>query len=119
MGSVSRKAERPNPSTHIFLLLMNMANLEPDIFLGEWPRRVGDDILETLPNDQQSAINVRQPTNLQALVVFLLLLVDNPKSEVDLIRLFKIRLHAHDLRECFFGVFERAVAIVQYANSIP
>ena len=34
--------------THILLLLMNVADLEPDVLLIERPRRIGNDILETL-----------------------------------------------------------------------
>lgn len=33
---------------YIFLLLVDMANLEPDVLLGERSRRVGDNILEAL-----------------------------------------------------------------------
>ena len=43
---------------------------------------------------------------LQALLEFLLLFVDYAESEVDLVCLFKIWLHAHDLRESLFGVFQ-------------
>jgi hypothetical protein len=34
--------------TYVFLLLMHMANLEPDVFLAEGPRRVSDDVTEAL-----------------------------------------------------------------------
>lgn len=34
--------------TYIFLLLMNMSNLKPDVFLCQWRRRGVHDVLETL-----------------------------------------------------------------------
>lgn len=34
--------------THVLLLLMHMANLEPDIVLGEWRRRRADNEFEAL-----------------------------------------------------------------------
>lgn len=60
-----------------------------------------------------------QVSHLQTLVVFLLLLVDDTQSKVYLIGLFEIRLHAHDLRKCFFGVLEGTVAIIKYSNAVP
>ena len=61
----------------------------------------------------------RQGTDLQTLLKLLLLLVDDAEAEVDLVRLFKARLHAHDLGEGLFGVFQRAIPIVENANSVP
>lgn len=49
----------------------------------------------------------------------LLLLIDYSESEVDLIGLFEIWLHPHDLGECFLGVLKRAISIVQDANAVP
>lgn len=51
-------------------------------------------------------------TYLKTLLEFLLLLVDYAKSEVDLIRLLKIWLHAHDLRKGFLCMFQRAISVV-------
>ena len=34
--------------SYIFLLLVDVANLEPDVFLGKWPRWVMYDVLEAL-----------------------------------------------------------------------
>ena len=34
--------------TYIFLLLVNMADLEPDVLFVEWPRWIRDDVLEAL-----------------------------------------------------------------------
>jgi hypothetical protein len=48
-----------------------------------------------------------------------LLLVNYTKPEVDFVGLLEARLHAHDLGEGFFGMLERTVAIVQYADPIP
>jgi hypothetical protein len=36
------------PVSYIFLLLMNVTDLEPNIFLGKWPRRIVNDVLEAL-----------------------------------------------------------------------
>lgn len=46
--SPSAMARLLNPDTYIFLLLVNMADLEPDILFCEWPRRIGDDPFEAL-----------------------------------------------------------------------
>lgn len=59
------------------------------------------------------------PTYLQALLELLLLLVYYAEAEVDLVGFLEARVHAHDLREGFFGVLERAIAIVQDADTIP
>ena len=59
------------------------------------------------------------PTHLKTLAILLLLLVYDPEAEVDLVGLLKIWLHLHDLGECFLGMVQRAIAIVQYANAIP
>lgn len=34
--------------TYIFLLLVNMSDLKPDIFLSQWPWRIGHDIFKAL-----------------------------------------------------------------------
>jgi len=54
----------------------------------------------------------RDKTYLQALRELLLLLVDYTKTEVYLVCLFEARIHAHDLRKSFFGVFEGTISIV-------
>ena len=41
-------------STYIFLLLMDVADLEPYILLGQWPRRVLHDVFEALEWCQNS-----------------------------------------------------------------
>ena len=56
---------------------------------------------------------------LQTLVVFLLLLIYYSETKVNLIRLLEVWLHVHDLREGLFGMFKRAVAVIQDANSVP
>jgi hypothetical protein len=45
---MSRATEREDLKTYILLLLMDMANLKPDVLFVEWPRRVCHDVLETL-----------------------------------------------------------------------
>jgi hypothetical protein len=56
---------------------------------------------------------------LKTLLVLLLLLVNYAETKVDLIGLFEIRLHPHDLRKGLFGMFERPITIVQNSNTIP
>lgn len=58
-------------------------------------------------------------THFETLLKLLLLLVNDTESEVDLVCLLEVGLHAHDLREGFLGVLQRAVAIVQDTNAIP
>ena len=56
---------------------------------------------------------------LQTLVILLLLLVDYAKPKINFICLLEIRLHVHDLRKSFFGMFERSIAIVEDADAVP
>lgn len=55
----------------------------------------------------------------ETLVELLLLFVNYAKTEIDLVGLFEVWLHAHDLRESLFSMFERSVAIVEDANPVP
>lgn len=87
----------------VFLLLVNVTNLEPYIFLGEGTRRVSDDVFEAL----------------QTLAELLLLLVDDSQAEINLVGLFKLGSHAHDLRESFLCVVEGAIAVIQDADAVP
>jgi hypothetical protein len=59
------------------------------------------------------------PSYLKAGVVLLLLLVDYTQSKIDLIRLFKVGLHLHDLGKRFFGVVQGTISVVEYADAIP
>ena len=88
-----------------------MSNLEPDVFLikGSW--WIVDNVFEALNSVSNDHSGVGD-AYLKTLLKFLLLLVDYAKSEVDLVGLFEVRLHAHYLRECFFGVFERPISII-------
>lgn len=101
---------------------MDMANLKPDILFIQRPWRIVDDIAKTL-HVITSAMYLRKSVAiyayLQALLKLLLLFIDNAKSEVDLVRLFKVRLHSHNLRECFLSMIERSVTVVQNPNSVP
>jgi hypothetical protein len=45
-------------------------------------------------------------TCLKTLLVLLLLLVDYTEPEIDFVGLFEVGLHAHDLRERFFGMLK-------------
>lgn len=104
---------------YILLLLVHMTNLEPDVFFGKRSRRIGDNVFETLPKCQKNRAVLSRTSDLQALIVLLLLLVDNAKSKVDFVGLLEIRLHAHDLGERFLGMLKRSIAIVEYANTVP
>jgi hypothetical protein len=61
----------------------------------------------------------REATYLQALLELLLLLVYYAEAEVDLVGFLEARVHAHDLGKGFFGVLERAIAIVEDTDTIP
>lgn len=87
----------------ISLLLMNMANLEENVCLVQWRRRV-----------------VRYPTEaFQALVIFVLLFVDDSETKVNFVSLVKVWCHAHHLGEGFFSVLQTAVSIIQNTDAIP
>lgn len=58
-------------------------------------------------------------TYIQTLIELLLLLVNYTQTEVDLVCFLKVGFHAHDLGECFLGMLQRAIAIVQNADAIP
>lgn len=61
----------------------------------------------------------QETTYLERLIVFLLLFVDDAKTEINLVCLIKVRLHFHDLRERVFGMVQRAIAVVEDANAVP
>lgn len=96
-----------------------MADLEPYVLFRKRPWRVGDYVLEALIERQQNTSRIPLSTYLQTLVVLLLLLVDDTQSKVYLIGLLEIRLHAHDLRECLFGMLEGTVTVVEYSYAVP
>ena len=58
-------------------------------------------------------------TYLETLVVLVLLLVYDTQTEVDLVGLFELGGHTHDLRKGLLGMIQRAVAIVQNTNTVP
>ena len=100
-------------SAYIFLLLMDVTDLKPNILFCQWGRWNGNNISETLElvNIPRSLCWL-QVTYLQTLLVLLLLLVNYAKTEINFISLFKIRLHSHDLRKCFLSVFKRPISII-------
>jgi len=87
--------------THVFLLLVDVADLKPDVFFGQWPRRIGDDVLEALQLMLVKYVTTAGFTRyyLKTLRILLLLLVYYSESEVDLVGFVKARLHPHDLRK--------------------
>jgi hypothetical protein len=46
--AVSKEDHKDKSATYIFLLFVHMANLEPDVFFVQRPRRVLHDVLEAL-----------------------------------------------------------------------
>ena len=105
-------------ATYIFLLLIDVTNLEPDVFLIEGTWWVVHDIFETLRGQYQS-LQYLGRTHFETLLELLLLLVDYPKPEIDFIRFLEVGLHAHDLRERFLCMLQRAVPIVEYTDAVP
>jgi hypothetical protein len=104
---VSSVVELGGLKTHVFLLLMDMANLEPYVLFIEWPWGISHDVLETLHTDvSKEGVMLPCPTYLQTLLKLLLLLVDYTEPEIDLICFFEIGLHPHHLTESLFGVFK-------------
>jgi hypothetical protein len=103
--------ERP----YVFLLFVNMTNLEPDILFSQRSRRIVDNVFETL-DSLASVFKCKTlgvwETNFQTLIELLLLFIDYAKTKVDLVCLLKVRLHAHDLRKRLLCVIERSVAVI-------
>lgn len=60
--------------TYITLLLKDVPDLEPDVRMRQWARRIAQDAIEAL----------------EALLILALLLVDDPQAEQDLVRLIKV-----------------------------
>lgn len=58
-------------------------------------------------------------TYIQTLAILGLLLVYYSETEVHFIGLVKVWCHAHDLGESLFGMFKRAVAVIQDTDPIP
>ena len=85
--------------TYVFLLLVNMTDLEPDVFLCQRARWVLDDIFEALGWSQLTAVSslLHCVSYLQALTILLLLFVYNTQPKVDLVRFFEVWLHMHHL----------------------
>lgn len=61
----------------------------------------------------------KESTNLETLLEFLLLLVNDSESEIDLVGLLEVRLHAHDLRERLLGMLQGAITIIEDAYTVP
>lgn len=84
--------------TYVFLLLMHMPYLKPDIFFGQRSWRIGYNVFKTLREvSADLTIECQLSSYLQTLVILLLLFVDYPETKVNLVCLFKIRLHPHHL----------------------
>lgn len=99
---------------------MDMTNLEPNILFCQRPRWILNNIFEALYDESATARSEEKLViYLQTLVVFLLLFIYYSETKVNFIRLLEVWLHVHDLREGLFGMFKRAVTVIQYANSVP
>jgi hypothetical protein len=99
-----------------------MSNLEPDVLFSQWRRWHGNNVSETLQTISDGVTGLLASgcsAYLKTLLVLLLLLVNYTEPEVDLVRLFEVRLHAHYLRKGLFGVLKRPVSIVEDADAIP
>jgi hypothetical protein len=84
---------------------MNMANLKPDVLFSQWCGWHRNYVSETLQESQTGVTSISlKVAYLETLLIFLLLLVDYSQTEINFVRLLKIWLHTHDLRECFFGM---------------
>lgn len=56
---------------------------------------------------------------LETLLVLGLLLVNDAETEINLVGLFKVGLHAHDLGKGLLGQLEGAISIVEDADAVP
>jgi hypothetical protein len=100
-------------------LLVNVTNLEPYVLLGQWTWRILNNVFKALGKSMNDPVSVSNRTYFQTLSELLLLLVYYAETEIDFIRLLEVWLHSHDLRESLFGMFKRAIAIIQNTNAIP
>ena len=99
---------------------MDVADLEPNVFFCQRPRRVCNDVFEALEYCLATLMAVEKiESYLQTLVVFLLLFVNYPEAEVYLIRLFEVGLHTHHLGEGFLCVLKGSVTIIKYSDTVP
>jgi hypothetical protein len=105
--------------TYLFLLFIHVTNLEPDVLFGQRTRRVGYNVFEALQPVSLNHRCLRVDTYVQTLIKLLLLLVDYAETEVYLIGLLEVWLHAHNLRKGLLGMLERAIAVVQDADAVP
>lgn len=105
--------------TYILHLLVHVADLEPNVDVGQRSGRVPVYAIKALQGCQTAAQDPKMSTHLEALFVFLLLLVDYAQTEKDLVGLVKVLVHAQDARKGFLGVFERAITVVQDADTVP
>lgn len=107
--------------TDVFLLLIDVPNLEPDIGMSEWTRRVAKDTVKTS----------------KGFLIFPLLFIDDTEAEEYFIGLIEILVmgisktrrkigrsqftfvHAENGRESLLGVVERAIPIIEDTNAVP
>lgn len=87
----------------VLLLLENRTYLEPDVWLGQWVWRVGQDVLEALQSRRKHA----------------LVLVDDAETEIDLVGLVEVGVQVQHTHEGLFSVLQGAVAVVQDPDAVP
>ena len=108
--------------TYVFLLFVDMADLEPNVLLRKGVRRRRDNIFEALEQvstHSYTMLYYTGPSYLQALIVLLLLLVYYPEPEIDLVRLFEVGLHLHDLGEGLLRVIVGSESVVEDTDAVP
>lgn len=90
-------------SCMIFLLFINVADLEPDVGMGEGARWISKNTIETG----------------KRVFIFALLFVDDAETEEYFVSLVEVLVHTKDRRESLLGMVQGTISIVKYANSIP
>jgi hypothetical protein len=85
------------------------------VYIGRCQRvwRIVKDILKAL-----TSVN-KQRTYSDRLLQFFLLLVYNAQAKVNFIAFLVVRLDIKDVRESFFGVVKRGIAIIQQTDPVP
>lgn len=107
--------------TNVFLLLIDVSDLEPNISMSERAGRIAKDAVKTS----------------EGLLIFPLLFINDAESEENLVSLIKILItqvskarrkigrsrftfvHAKNRRKGFLSMVEGTISIVQDANTIP
>jgi len=87
----------------VFLLLVNVSDLEPDIRVSEGTWRVAKNAIEAG----------------QRVIILALLFVDDAESKENLVSFIEIFVHPQDGGESLLGVIQRTIAVIKDADAIP